>query len=53
MPYMIPTGVNYEMTLFIDMGVRSFTQFNTFTTSPYNRLVLESVDPVAPPCLTL
>lgn len=33
MPYMIPTGVNYKMTLFIDLGVRSHTEYSTFSTA--------------------
>lgn len=33
MPYMIPGGVNYKMTLFIDIGVRSYTEYSVFTTA--------------------
>lgn len=33
MPYKIPTGVNYKMTLFIEIGVRSYTEYSVFTTA--------------------
>lgn len=41
MPYMIPAGVNYEMALFIDLGVRSYTFYSVFTTATEYRLAYQ------------
>lgn len=60
MPYMIPTGVNYEMALFIDIGVRSYTKYSVATTATQFRLAYQSgtttkqmsIDPIPAPAET-
>ncbi|CAD8140771.1 unnamed protein product [Paramecium octaurelia] len=60
MPYKIPSGVNYKMTLFIDIGVRSYTEYSVFTTATQYRLAYQpsttvkqmSIDPIPAPAET-
>jgi hypothetical protein len=53
MPYMIPTGVNYKLYLWIDTGVRAVNEYAVKPTAAVSYLFYKELNPIPNPALVM